>query len=304
MAAPNFEAVTPVNDSPLAASVAQSINDIRNKPNYLGNPSCFDGVAFKPGTVTDGDCLVTLESLERQHPVHQEFLLIAKVDVDNHFLHPDGTAINTATAQDQVPPNTRLRFAVRKPTHETCLAFADDFDAVHDNVVGLADKMRKTAPSTKLPITSDDESILVAHKFMVEKGVEDESSDEEVDKEVATAGKEGVDSIFTVKGWPASEKWHALAKPFERTHTIAPLPAFDEHGRVIKPTAYRAKLVGATVTLKVVFVAFFIKGRKRVLSAQVEEVRVVIPAPKRPSSAAKRASLVMEGLAKKRKTNH
>ncbi|KLO18510.1 hypothetical protein SCHPADRAFT_886213 [Schizopora paradoxa] len=281
----------------LPDTVQAVIESVRARPTFLGRQNVFQDCAFKAGSVPEGDVLVANADIDNDDAAPLEFYVVAKVQESDHFLHPDGTSI--LDRPDQKPPKSRHRLTLVKPTHDAALAAVDDFKAAADNLGALPSKMRKSGPTCHLPYGRDgNTSIVVQHKFMIEKTEEDPATvtDDDDDDD-----SEGYDTLFTVKGWPGSEGFHALAKPFENTHSIAPLPAFDEKGDLIMPQHYRTRLPGATVTAKLVFTSFYIGGLRRVISAQLQELHVLIPSARRPSAAAKRSAAILEGLAKRHK---
>lgn len=107
-------------------------------------------------------------------------------------------------------------------------------------------------------------------------------------------------ALLTVAGWPGSAKWHEKAAPFEDTHDVLPMPAYTADGSLIFPTDYEDVLIGATVKASFTLVTYCIQGKQNVLVAQLEELVVLSPAPKRVAQGQKRKMQLLEKLASKR----
>jgi len=92
-----------------------------------------------------------------------------------------------------------------------------------------------------------------------------------------------VDVAYT-RAWPTStpEAAEALAAAAE-THSVNPLPAYDQNGVLVEPLQYNRRLDGATVIIRFELYHYLIrnKGKPAVdtFSARVVQLRIVLPPP-------------------------
>lgn len=91
--------------------------------------------------------------------------------------------------------------------------------------------------------------------------------------------------VAYTRAWPTStpEAAEALAVAAE-THSINPLPAYDQNGVLIEPQYYMKRLDGATVILRFELTHYLIrKGKDKqavdTFSARVVQIRVILPPP-------------------------
>ncbi|KLO18348.1 hypothetical protein SCHPADRAFT_121669 [Schizopora paradoxa] len=226
--------------------------------------------------------------------------------------------------QGSEPPSTKLKFELTVPKHDARFAFlATDFP----KYVASLNAVARKAPGPKkgnaqlpvrIPSGRDPKDISVTHKLMMKKDVIDVQVPELPGDAVAPGVTveddgfvlvEGADAdvqpaapppLFSVKGWPASKRWHDTADPLADGFDIVPFPAFDVKGDLMEPKDYERLLPGAIVKADLNFVSYVIAGKVKVLVAELQELHVLVEAPVRNNTALKRKmQLVNDALAKK-----
>ena len=112
-------------------------------------------------------------------------------------------------------------------------------------------------------------------------------------------------TLFTVDGYPGSERWKEQARLIENDYYVVPLPAFDINGTVIQPQDYDKVLTGAIVHATVAFVCYCISGKKKVLVAEIQELRVLKAAPKVPTNRGnkRKLALIRDAVVKKSRSS-
>ena len=105
-----------------------------------------------------------------------------------------------------------------------------------------------------------------------------------------------IDVAYT-RGWPTStpEAAEALAVAAE-SHSVNPLPAYDQNGVLIEPQYYTRRLDGATVIIRFELYHYLIRSRDMppvdTFSARVVQLRVILP-PQGASPATPRKKKIL-----------
>lgn len=122
---------------------------------------------------------------------------------------------------------------------------------------------------------------------------------QEVLKLISPAVEVKIDKLHKIRSWPADSDWHKVADRFDHTHSINPLPAFDDNYDLIFPKSYESKLLGAIVHARFTLSRFDIKGNQ-VFVANIVELQVLIPPPS-GVAVRKRKAFTERALEKKKK---
>ena len=107
--------------------------------------------------------------------------------------------------------------------------------------------------------------------------------------------------------WPVVGKTKEALDAIADTHTVVPLPAFDEDHEPIAPEEYQRKLSGAVVEVHFALMHYLIKQEKKsVFTAVVRQIVVLRAPPAPPVNPLKRAWLsdgpMLTGTQKMKKT--
>lgn len=91
------------------------------------------------------------------------------------------------------------------------------------------------------------------------------------------------DAEWATTQWPIQERTWATIEEAILTHIVLPLPAYDEHQKLIVPADYQTKLHSAVVQVLFRLVHYFInKDKKSVFTAILHKIVILHPPASMP----------------------
>ncbi|KAJ7126691.1 hypothetical protein C8R44DRAFT_667399, partial [Mycena epipterygia] len=250
-------------------------DDLIQKTHYLGAAGIREEVVWRK--------VGRENTLTESKLVPAPLTLIALLSAENCWLAPDGFWKGPTT---YTPTFADFKMSCRLAVPELS-PFSDDFTRVMQNVQWLMASI-ETKGNEKQGVFDPKETPFTTIKLrhvLFEKIKDNEGKNASIPVlkmlPNAIAGSDPDD--FNIEDWPVqTEAARKGLSEMLTTHHVIPLPAYDHKGKLIQPTEYRAKLMGAIVRATVTLKHWNITARgdeargRDTYTADIENLRVLV----------------------------